>query len=113
LWRDHYAPHRIALAGETDALNAVATKSEDGKTLYFKAVNPSPKNVAVDLQLTSGFLAGDAKFKLVAPGSLQARNTLEQPLAVRPLSGRATTDQGRIAFELPPLSAGVVTIELR
>ena len=41
LWRDHYAPQRIALEGQTEPLNAVATKSADGKTLYVKAVNPS------------------------------------------------------------------------
>jgi len=113
LWRDHYAPHRIALEGETGSLNAVATKSDDDKTLYFKAVNPTQGKVAVDLKLKIGFTAGDAKLRLVAPGSLQARNTLEKPHAVHAVPGRATIDDGRVWFELPPLSAGVVTIHLQ
>ncbi len=50
--------------------------------------------------------------QLVAPGSLQARNTLEEPYAVRPVPGRVTIEDGRARFELPPLSAGAVTIHL-
>jgi alpha-N-arabinofuranosidase len=113
LWHDHYAPQRIALEGEPGKLNAVATKSEDGKTLCFKAVNPAEEAVAVELKLASGSSPGTARMQLVAPGSLQARNTLDEPHAVRPIPGRVTIDAGRIRFDLPALSAGVVSIGLR
>jgi alpha-L-arabinofuranosidase len=93
--------------------DAVATKSADGRTLCFKAVNPLREKVAVDLALKTGFTASEAKIKLVAPGSLQARNTLEEPHAVRPIPGRISIDEGRVRFKLPGLSAGVVTIKLR
>ena len=76
LWREHYAPQRIALDGESAPLNAVATKSADGKTLYFKAVNPSDEAVPVVLKL-AGSAAGKATLQVVAPGDLNARNTLE------------------------------------
>lgn len=109
LWRDHYAPHRIAIEGETGSLNAVATKSNDGRIVYLKAVNPSEEKVAVDLKLKT---AGHAGLQIVAPGSLEARNTLEEPYAVRAVLGRVAVDGGRVRFELPPLSAGVVTIHL-
>jgi alpha-N-arabinofuranosidase len=110
LWRDHYAPQRIAVEGEPGSLNAVATRSADAKTLCFKAVNPSTEAVVVELKLAPGFSPGTAEMQLVAPGTLQARNTLDEPHAVRPVSGQATVDSGRVRFELPGLSAGVVTI---
>jgi alpha-N-arabinofuranosidase len=113
LWHDHYAPLRVAIEGETAPLNAVATKSADGRTLCFKAINPLREKVAVDLALKTGLTASEAKIKLVAPGSLQARNTLEEPHAVRPIPGRISIDEGRVRFELPGLSAGVVSIKLR
>jgi alpha-N-arabinofuranosidase len=113
LWHDHYAPLRVAIEGETAPLNAVATKSADGRTLCFKAINPLREKVAVDLALKTGLTASEAKIKLVAPGSLQARNTLEEPHAVRPIPGRISIDEGRVRFKLPGLSAGVVTIKLR
>ena len=111
LWRDHYAPNLIAIEGETNSLNAVATRSEDGKTLYFKAVNPSQEEAAIDLTLGAGFVAAEAKMQLVAPGSLQARSTLEEPHAVKSVPGRVVINEGCVRFELPALSAGVVTIE--
>ena len=82
LWREHYAPQRIALEGESAPLNAVATKSADGKTLYFKAVNPSDEAVPVVLKLAGG-AAGKATLQVVAPGDLHARNTLEARDAVQ------------------------------
>ncbi len=67
LWREHYAPQRIALEGHADPLNVVATSSEDGKTLVVKAVNPSDAAVPVVLKL-AGSAAGEATLHVVAPG---------------------------------------------
>jgi len=46
LWRDHYAPERIALEGDCGVLNAVATRSADGKTVCFKASAGATGNAA-------------------------------------------------------------------
>ena len=86
LWREHYAPQRIALEGETGPLNAVATRSADGKTLFVKAVNPSDAAVPVVLKLAGG-AAGKATLQVVAPGDLAARNTLEARDVVQPKPG--------------------------
>jgi alpha-L-arabinofuranosidase len=83
LWREHYAPQRIALDGPTEPLNAVASRSEDGKTLYVKAVNPAAEAVRVQLTLNN-VAPGKASLQLVAPGDLAARNTLEARDTVRP-----------------------------
>ena len=109
LWRKHYAPHRIAVDGETGSLNVVATKSEDGETLYFKAVNPTKEAVAVTLKVGSGAI-GESSMQLVAPGDLSARNTLDDRDAVSPRSAQVTTDGRTVRFVLAPISCGVVEV---
>ncbi|HPD16248.1 MAG TPA: alpha-L-arabinofuranosidase C-terminal domain-containing protein [Planctomycetota bacterium] len=109
LWRDHYAPQRIALEGDGGPLNAVATRSDDGKTLRLKAVNPSDAAVPVTLKV-AGASAGKATLQLVAPGALDARNTLEARDAVKPQPGTVQQDGSTLRFTLPPLSCGVVEI---
>lgn len=110
LWRDHYAPNRIVIDGDTDQLNAVATKSKDGKTLYFKVVNPTDTNVDVKLNIEGGFATGKAQMEIIAPGSLQAHNSLDQPGLVHPVAGKLVEDGRNISFTLPSYSAAVVTI---
>jgi len=113
LWRDHYAPLRVAASGVPETLNAIATKSEDGRALHFKVVNPTEQPVALELAVGAAFAVGKAEMHIVAPGSLEARNTLEKPDAVRPEAGAVKVDGQAVSFALPPLSAAVVTIEKR
>jgi alpha-L-arabinofuranosidase len=113
LWREHYAPQRIAVTGDAGPLNGVATKSADGKTLYYKAVNPTDRPVPVELRVDKGFAVGPASLQVVAPGSLKARNGLNQPDAVRARAAKAAVDGQRVRFTLPAYSAGVVTIPRR
>jgi alpha-N-arabinofuranosidase len=112
LWRDHYAPQRIALEGDTARLNAVATKSEDAQTCYLKAVNPSDAPQAVSLTVAGNFVLGAPRLQVVAPGSLQSRNTMEQPDVVRVEPGSVEVTGKLLQFTLPPLSAAVISIPL-
>lgn len=112
LWRDHFAPQRIALEGNAGSLNAVATKSKDGKTLYVKAVNPSQDAVPVELK-TGSQTIGKASLQLVAPGKLEARNTLDERSAVQPRSTQVEQDGSTLRFTLPPISCGVVEIQVQ
>jgi alpha-N-arabinofuranosidase len=109
LWREHYAPDRVALEGEMGPLNAVATRSADGKTLYVKAVNPSDATVPVVLKL-AGDAAGQATLQLIAPGELSARNTLDARDTVRPQPAAVKQEGSTLRFTLPPISCGVVEI---
>lgn len=109
LWRDHYAPQRIALDGDAGPLNAVATRSADGKTIVVKAVNPSEAAVAVTLKLPESVKA-EAKLQLVAPGELSARNTLAARDAVQPKPATVRQEGSTLRFEMPPISCGVVEI---
>ena len=113
LWRDHFAPQRIACTGGEDVLNAVATKSADGKTLHYKAVNPTDQPVTLELTVAASFAVGKADMQVVAPGALDARNTLDKPDAVQAKPGEAKVNGQTVSFALPALSAAVLTIEKR
>ena len=108
LWRQHYAPARIELSGDAGPLNVSASKTAEGKTLYVKAVNPGQEPVAVELSLPTGFGVGGAELKVVAPGALDCRNTLEEPAAVRPVAGEVKVQGHVLRFALPALSAAVL-----
>jgi len=111
LWREHFAPYRIGLEGDLGALNVIATKSRDGKSVYLKAVNPGDKEVEINLSIHQDYQVKNASLKIVAPGSLEARNTLDKPTAVKPVDGSVERNGQQVKLKLPPLSAAVVTIE--
>ncbi len=112
LWRNHCAPNRIEIGPDSGALNTVATKSQDGRTLYVKSVNPGESAMDVSLTLADGFVPVTATMEMVAPGSLRARNTLEHPQAVRVEPGDVRVEGNTMRLTLPPLSAAVVTVKL-
>lgn len=112
VWRDHYAPLLVALEGEAGPLNAVATRSEDGRRLFLKMVNPSRQTVEVSLNIASRGTVQEASLLLVNPGDLAARNTLEEPHRIHPEAAPLHREGSRLRFTLPPLSAGVLRIGL-
>jgi alpha-L-arabinofuranosidase len=48
--------------------------------------------------------------QIIAPGSLDARNTLENPYAVKPNKEEVKISGQDVKFKLPSLSAAVVVI---
>jgi alpha-L-arabinofuranosidase/DUF1680 family protein len=109
LWRDHYSPYRIDLEGDTAGLNLLATRAEDGRTITIKAVNPTERAVHVKADVNASVI-NTASMRIVAPGRLQARNTLDAPDAVTPEPGDVAIEGHIVRFTLPPLACGVVTI---
>ncbi len=110
LWRDHYAPNRLAVEGDLAGLSAVVTKSADGKTVYVKAVNPTDKAATLTVEIKGDFQPGKVSMRIVAPDSLSARNSLDEPNTIRPVPGNASRKGRKIRIELPRWSAGVVTV---
>jgi alpha-N-arabinofuranosidase len=108
LWREHYAPIRIGLDGDVKGMNLVATKSEDGKTFYVKAVNPTNEARNVTLNVPE---AKSAAMKLVTARGLNDRNTLTNPNAIDPKEGAVKLEGKTVKFELPAYSVGVVTVK--
>lgn len=111
LWRERFAPELLALEGSAEPLDAVATRAAGGKALHLKAVNPSTEPVEVEVSVAGGFVPARASLELVAPGSLNARNTLEEPWAVRAESVPTAPEGSAVRFRMPPISAGVLTLE--
>lgn len=111
LWRDHFAPDRIDLSGETGELNLIATRSEDGKKIYIKAVNPTKKDISVQVSMEKKFKIKTTEFKFVSSGAYTDRNTMEKPDLIKPVSGNVTWKKNIVSFDMPRWSAGVVTIE--
>ena len=107
LWRDNYAPERVAVSGEAGPLNVSATRRPDGLVIV-KVVNPGREQVSLELSLPAN--VSSAKAQVVAPGSLDARNTLAEPSRVKAQDRAVRTDGAKAMVDLPALSAAVVTI---
>lgn len=110
LWRDSFAPNLLAVDGPDRPLNFVATRSADGLTTYLKAVNPTEQPVEAEIHLAGGIMPATAEFEYIAPGSLDARNSLAEPDALRVVPGTATLNGRTVRFTLPPLAVGVVRV---
>ncbi len=110
LWWDHYAPERIELTGPDDNLNVLATRSQDGKTVYLHIVNPDNTERALSFGLEKPFVPASAEFKYVAPGGLNARNTLEDREAIQIQTKAASLNGQQLRLSVPGYSAGVITI---
>jgi len=113
LWREHFAPYRIAIGDETKGLNTIATKSQNGKEIYFKTVNTNNNEVNVNLLILEDIKIEKAFIEIVAPDSLSTRNTLEEPNNIQPVKREIAITGQKVTFNLPSLSAAVVTVEGR
>jgi alpha-L-arabinofuranosidase len=111
LWRDHSQPKLLALEGPDQPLNATATLSENNRRLVLKVVNPAPDPAELTLTVKPGFAVGRAELLVVAPGSLDASNTLTEPNKVRPIPSHAVCSGQTVRFTLPAISAGVLVVE--
>lgn len=111
LWWDNYAPKFLPIDGEQAGCNIVATRSEDGRSVVLKAVNPQNHATTVTVDLVGDFTPTTASMQYLAPGSLRARNSLDEPHAVRAEMGTTELVGQRLTFELPAYSAAVVTAD--
>jgi alpha-N-arabinofuranosidase len=111
LWRDNFAPNRLGIVGDNKGLNIVATKSQDSKTVYLKTVNPGGRTVDVDLSVDKAYKIKKASLKIVAPGTLAAVNTLEEPNSIRPEDRKVEIDGQEIKFRLPSYAAAVLKVD--
>jgi len=111
LYREHFAPNLLDIKGAMADVNAVATRSADGKQVILKLVNPSEKAVDVRVEVTGGFAVSQASMKLVAPDDLKARNTLEQRETVHVADATVKLEGGAILVSLPRWSVGVLVLK--
>ncbi len=130
LWQDNFAPNLIEissdspeLSGNAPLINSVATKSDDGRTLYLKSVNNFPESVKfiVDLKSEKTPHIHNSSLQLVSPqlangenenAKLLKRNTFEDPSAITVQKSDVLVEDGKVIFEVPSYSASVLKIEL-
>jgi alpha-N-arabinofuranosidase len=110
LYRDHFAPELLEIAGNAGDLDATATRTSDGERIYVKLVNPREQEVAVEVVLRGDFPLLGAGMQVVSPGSLSARNTMEQPSAVQAVPGKIERTGMTVRVRLPGLSVAVITL---
>ncbi len=110
LYREHFAPELLEIAGNAGDLNATATRTSDGERIYVKLVNPRDQEVSVEVALRGDFPLLAAGMQLVAPGSLSARNTMEQPAAVQAMPGKIERTGMTVRVRLPGWSVAVITL---
>lgn len=111
LWRDHYAPYRVQTTGQDTSLNVVSVLSEDGQTLIIRIVNPDPTVKSMAFQIHDSFLPETAVMHYVAPGSLDARNTLAEPNRVRVQAKVIGLNGQTLRLRMPAYSAGVIAVK--
>jgi len=110
LWRRHYAPQRLALEPDGRPLSLVATRSDDGRRVIIKGVNPTETDAVLRIEIAGAAIPVEARMEQVTPGSLEARNTLSRPRHVRAEPGAVHLEGRGVRFTLPKLSAGVVVV---
>jgi len=87
-----------------------ATLAEDKETLYLYAVNRHESETA-DLKVAlRGFKPKKTSQMYVAGGSVEARNTLDEPDNVRIEEAQAEIIKGEVSFTLQPHSVNVLTL---
>ncbi len=110
LWRDSFAPNLLAVDGPDRPLNFVATLSEDKKTVFLKAVNPTDKAIETSIMLDGDFVPGTATMQMVAPGDENAKNSLEKPDNIKVVPNTAVIENKTVKFTMPVFSVGVVKV---
>jgi alpha-N-arabinofuranosidase len=111
LWREHFGPQILYLTGPERPLDVVASSSGDGRTLFFKTVNTTDQACEVELRVGAGFKPAAAVLKVIAPGSLGTRNSLDQPDRIAPRAGEVAISGGTLRFSVPPQSACALSVK--
>jgi len=127
LWREHYAPNRVRLfsdspvmLGQTPLVNAVATRSEDGKQIVVKVVNNQLTDAPLELSLAETAIemaTAQCVTPPLEPGEepkekLKKRNTLANPTLIHAEPLKVEVREGRVRVTLPSLSAVVLIVHL-
>ncbi len=130
LWRDSFEPNLVEMTsdapelnGDNPVVNAIATKSDDGKTICVKVVNNTERTIQFELSFDESVDLGDANVlaQIVTPNlqegenvkaKLQKRNSFENPNAIEPKELPTKIKDNKLFFSADSLSAFVIKIEL-
>ncbi|MFA6128975.1 MAG: alpha-L-arabinofuranosidase C-terminal domain-containing protein [Bacteroidales bacterium] len=111
LWREHFAPNRLALNGIPDSVNGVATHDPADGRLVIKLVNNGLTEKPLLVTIPKEFKGRSSIGYLVKGNSLSDRNTMDQPRQIVPKIQIVAIKGQKISTNLPPLSC--LLIELK
>lgn len=111
LYRENYQPNMLELEGDWKGTNCIASKSDDGKKIVLKFVNPSRESKEMIVKI-DGFQAKTGSLKIVKGENLRDRNTLSEPGKIVPQDAKLNLNGNTVRFTLPPYSIGVAGIEM-
>ena len=100
----------LEIAGNPGELSAIATRTADGEKIYLKLVNATARDVPVEAALRGDFPLMGATMRVVAPDSLDARNTPRQSAAIQAVDGKVERAGLTVRLRLPRWSVAVVTL---
>jgi hypothetical protein len=101
LYREHFAPDVLEIAGDPGGLSANATRTADGDRIFVKLVNPTGQEVPVQIALRGDFPLLAASMQLVA---------LDSPSAVQAIESKVERTGMTVRLRLPGQSVAVVTL---
>jgi alpha-N-arabinofuranosidase len=124
LWASHPGRDRLSstLQGPTfdsslegkavPIVDAVASRSADGKRIFIKAVNTDPTNpISIRVSLKGVAIAGQAQVETLNSNSLTASNDFSHPDTVH-VTNRRIGAGSSFSLALPEHSASVITLEV-
>jgi alpha-N-arabinofuranosidase len=93
-------------------LDAVASRSADGRLIYLKVVNTDPAR-AIDtrIELRGASVGGDAEWDVLASDDPAARNSFAAPDAIVPRRERVAAGRS-FTLRVPARSVSVVTLRV-
>jgi alpha-N-arabinofuranosidase len=101
LYREHFAPDLLEIAGDPGGLSANATRTADGDRIYLKLVNPTGQELPVQIALRGDFPLLAASMQLVA---------LDSPSAVQAIESKVERTGMTVRVSLPRRSVAVITL---
>jgi alpha-N-arabinofuranosidase len=109
LYRDHFEPLRIA-SETAGTLNAVATRSEDGKRVIVKIVNARSTAINGQIEIAPAVPVRHSRAWEVA-ASPDDRNDMEHPRRIDAASRSAAVKDGKLIHSFPAYSVTVIQLE--
>ena len=95
---------------EMPAVDVSAARGEYGK-LHLSLINFDPNRPATLTVRVRGADVSSAAGQVLTAGTMDARNTFEDPEALAPAPFEGRVSRGLVVFELPPKSTAVVALE--
>ena len=92
------------------AVDVSAARGKDGRT-YIALVNLDPNKPATVSTKIAGVSAKGASGRILTASTMDARNTFEQPNAIKPASFKGARKGDQLVFDLPPKSVAVVAVD--